>query len=83
MRTASVDADADGDGRDVVGRVLVGVADDQAGRREGEHRDVPAQLVAVEGGLVVHDVGRDRLPRERGLEGVRDEVRVVPGPLDV
>ena len=83
MRTASVEADADGDGRDVVGRVLVGVADDQAGRGEGEHRDVATQLVAVEGGLVVHDVGRDRLARQRGLEGVGDQVRVVPGPLDV
>ena len=50
----------------VVGRVLVGVRDDQPGRREHDHRDVPADLVVVEGGFVVHQEVEDRLVDDRG-----------------
>ena len=69
--------------RGLVRRVLVGVADDEAGGREREDGHVPAQLVVVERGLVVHDVGHDGLVGERGVERVADQLRVVAAALDV
>jgi len=67
----------------LVGRVLVGVPDDEPGRREREDGDVATQLVVVEGGLVVHDVGQHRLARERGVERVAHQLGVVAAALDV
>ena len=63
--------------------MLVGVAVDQPARREHEHRDVAAHLHRwVEYGVVVHDVGHDRLGAERGRDRVGDQAGVVAGALD-
>ena len=82
-RTASVEAVAYGVVRGLVGGVLVGVADDEPGGREREHGDVAAQLVVVEGRLVVHDVGDHGLVGQGGVERVADQLGVVAAALDV
>ena len=38
-----------------LGVLVVGVPDDQPGRGQGQHGDVPVDLVVVEGRLVVDD----------------------------
>jgi hypothetical protein len=63
--------------------VLVGVGQDQPGRRQHQHGDVPADLVAlVDGRLVVHEVGDDGLVGDRGADGGGHHVGVVAGLLD-
>ncbi len=66
----------------VVAGVLVGVRQDQPARREHDHGQVAAYLVALERRLVV-DVERDHLlPRDRRLDTVRDHLGVVAGAVD-
>jgi pseudouridine-5'-phosphate glycosidase len=63
--------------------VLVRVAHDESRRREDEHGDVPTELVAVEGGLVVDDVRHERFACEGGFQGIGNERRVVAAALNI
>lgn len=70
-------------GAGVVGSVLVGVPDDEPGGGEHEDGDMAAELIAIEGCLVMDDVGHERFAGEGRLQGVGDERRVVATPLDI
>ena len=72
-----------GRGVRIISRVLVGVTDDESTRRQRKHRDVTAQLIAIERGLVVHQVVLQGLTRECGVQRIRDQVRVIAASLDV
>ena len=63
--------------------MLVGVPDDQSGRSQRQDGDVAPKLVAIEGGLVMDDVGRERLPRQCRLQRVGNKIRLVARTLDV
>ena len=67
---------------DLVGREIIGVPDHQPGRGQEDDREVAPQLVAVEGGLVVHQEGRDRLVGHCQRQRVQHDVRVVPASFD-
>ena len=57
-------------GQQVVAVVLVGVRQDQPARGQHRHRQVPADLVPVEGRLVVHEEGDDLLAGDRALDAL-------------
>src|SRR5690606_2242502 len=67
----------------LAGRVLVGVAHQQPGRRQHQHGHVPAHLHrGVERRLMVDHVGDDGLVPDGRLDRVRDQGRVVTAALD-
>ena len=75
-RDASVDAVATGSALGASGLVVVGVRDDEPGRRQREHGDVPPDRVVVERRLLVHQVGHDLVAGDRRRRGRR---RPAPG----
>jgi hypothetical protein len=62
--------------------VVVGMGDDEAATRHGQHRDMPPHGLVVEGRLLVDQVGHDLVSRERGLDHIADQCRVVAGTSD-
>ena len=67
----------------LINPVLVGVPDDKPGRREREDGHVAAQLIVIEGRLMVDEIRLQRLAREGGIERIGHQVRVVPTSLNV
>src|SRR6056297_2361935 len=63
--------------------MFVDMADDQSGRGEDQDRDMPAQLVTIECGLMVNDVAARLLAAKRGGQGLGHQLRVVAAALDV
>ncbi|GMA25767.1 hypothetical protein GCM10025864_35260 [Luteimicrobium album] len=60
--------------------MVVDVDGDEPGGGERENRDVAADLLAVERGLGVHEVGDEVLVGDGDVDDVVHELRVVAGP---
>ena len=63
--------------------MIIGVAHQESRRSQGQHGDVPVDLVPVEGRLVVNDEVDELLVGEGHGDGVLDEIREVPARLDL
>ena len=57
----------------LAGLVVVGMADDEAVRGEHEHRDMAADRLLVQGGLLVHEVSDDLIARHGRAHHVNHE----------
>jgi len=63
--------------------MFICMSDDKSAGGESKHRDVPTQLLTIERCLVMHDIRYQVFSRARSLEGIGDEVWVIPGTLDI